>query len=390
MGPVDGATAASSEDVDDTNGGKLPSVDDAEDVERQVMLGDAADSEAGVAPIMAPPAAGGAGASPAGGGSSGGGAADEAATAEAAAAARRKATFAVVFWLTMSCIQILANKFLFNGPFSYPITLTSIHMGFATLATTVLRAVGYLELPPMPTGWRFFMRNFFVISVLFATALACGNVAAMRLSVSFVHILKATTPVVALGVSIAFGVAKPCWKQGAIVTAISAGVIIASFGELLFDGLGFGLQLVAVLAESVRLVVLQKLLQQYVPKASPLATLSLFAPAAAVCLAILSLTLEPGGYRALAAPGVGALVAANTASAFTLNIAVMLLVGATSGLTLVLAGSEWGPSVGWGVLLQGDSHVRLRLRALASSHRPLAPPRSLAIPTPTCPQSSRT
>jgi drug/metabolite transporter (DMT)-like permease len=350
MGPTDGAAAATSEDADNTNGGKLPSADDAEDVEQQVLLGDAADAEAGVTPQMAPVTSlSGAGASPgAAVAGAGGAAADDAAAA--AAAARRKATFAVCFWLIMSCIQILANKFLFNGPFKYPITLTSIHMGFATLATTVLRAVGWLELPPMPTGWRFFLRNFFVISVLFATALACGNVAAMRLSVSFVHILKATTPVVALGVSIAFGVAKPCWKQGAIVTAISAGVIIASFGELLFDGLGFGLQLVAVLAESVRLVVLQKLLQQYVPKASPLATLSLFAPAAAVCLAILSLTLEPGGYRALAMPGVGALVAANTASAFTLNIAVMLLVGATSGLTLVLAGSELAAGGGLGAL----------------------------------------
>ena len=251
-----------------------------------------------------------------------------------AQAARKKAAFAVVFWLTMSCIQILFNKMLFSGPFRYPVTLTAIHMSFASVMTFVLRVAGFIEVPPLPGGWRFFVRNFLLISCLFAAALASGNVAAARLSVSFVHILKAITPIVTLSVGIAFGIQKPCMKQGVIVTLVSAGVVIASFGELSFDATGLVLQLVAVLTESTRLVIMQRLLQQYLPKSSPLVTLSLFAPVAAVLLIGLSLAQEPGGYALALRPDVMPLIALNTASAFTLNIAVMLLVGATSGLTL--------------------------------------------------------
>lgn len=36
------------------------------------------------------------------------------------------AAMAIVFWLVMSCSVILFNKYLYNGTFPYPITLTSI------------------------------------------------------------------------------------------------------------------------------------------------------------------------------------------------------------------------------------------------------------------------
>ena len=250
----------------------------------------------------------------------------------------RLAVLATIFWLTMSCSQVLQNKWLFNGPFRYPVTLTSIHMLFATVVTSLLRAMGRLDVPNLPGGWLFYARTFLVISAMYAAALACGNIAAARLSVSFIHILKAITPIVTLAVGILAGVTRPCWRLAGIVTIISGGVVLASLGELLWDTPGFLLQMVAVLAESVRLVVLQTVLQTHMPRMSPLAILSLFAPVAGLLLVACARVLEPGGYAALALPGVGRLIAFNTLSAFTLNCSVMLLVGATSGLTLVLAG----------------------------------------------------
>lgn len=253
-------------------------------------------------------------------------------------ASARKAMAVTCFWLTMSCCQILFNKLLFSNSFRFPVTLTAVHMTFASIATSVLRIAGVIEVAPLPGGLPFFLRAIVPISCLFATALGCGNVAAARLSVGFVHILKAITPVVVLGVGIVLGVSKPCIKQGAVVSIISSGVILASLGEIGWDSLGFILQLIAVVAESTRLVLMQKLLQQHMPKASPIATLSLFAPLSAVILSVLSTVLEPNGFHALVDAHTAKLVALNTASAFTLNIAVMLLVATTSGLTLVLAG----------------------------------------------------
>jgi len=116
--------------------------------------------------------------------------------AGAPAAPPSRAALAIVFWLAMSCVQILFNKALFSGPFRYPVTLTAVHMAFASVATWTLRAAGVITAPELPGGWSFYVQKFGLIALLYSTALASGNVAAARLSVSFVHILKALMPVV--------------------------------------------------------------------------------------------------------------------------------------------------------------------------------------------------
>ena len=85
---------------------------------------------------------------------------------------------------------------------------------------------------------------------------------------------------------------------------------------------------------------MQRLLHAQLPKgASPLVSIALFAPPAAVLLGAVAATLEPGALGVLARdPAAGALVGLNTAAAFTLNVAVVALVRATSSLTLTLAG----------------------------------------------------
>lgn len=112
---------------------------------------------------------------------------------------RNLALLACVLWITNSTAQVLFNKALFTTHFKYPVTLTSIHMLFATLVTGLLRAAGRLDVPHLPGGWAFYARTFLIISAMYATALASGNIAAARLSVSFIHILKAVTPIVTLG-----------------------------------------------------------------------------------------------------------------------------------------------------------------------------------------------
>ena len=115
------------------------------------------------------------------------------------------------------------------------------------------------------------------------------------------------------------------------------GVAIASFGEIEFDLLGLVLQFLSIAAEAARLVVTQRLLQERLPKgSSPLVSISLFAPWSFLFLVPVALTMEPEALNAL--QSVGALVAGNTITAFTLNIAVVILVSQTSGLTLTLAG----------------------------------------------------
>ena len=114
------------------------------------------------------------------------------------------------------------------------------------------------------------------------------------------------------------------------------GVSIASYGELEFDAPGLVLQLVSITAEAARLVATQNLLQVHLKGSSPLVSLSMFAPCCLFFLLPIALHSEPTALAALGDSGL--LVLANTITAFTLNVAVVMLVSATSGLTLTLAG----------------------------------------------------
>ena len=114
------------------------------------------------------------------------------------------------------------------------------------------------------------------------------------------------------------------------------GVTIASYGEIEFDTPGLILQLISITAEAARLVATQNLLQLHLKGSSPLVSLSLFAPCCFAFLLPISLFNEPKALEALQVAW--PFVLANTLTAFTLNIAVVMLVSATSGLTLTLAG----------------------------------------------------
>ena len=116
------------------------------------------------------------------------------------------------------------------------------------------------------------------------------------------------------------------------------GVTIASLGEIEFDVLGLALQIASITAEAARLVATQSLLQAHLPRANPLVSISLFAPCSLIFLLPVALYNEPTALAKLSSMSVAPFVLGNTLTAFTLNIAVVVLVSQTSGLTLTLAG----------------------------------------------------
>ncbi|MCO5228475.1 MAG: hypothetical protein M9934_09325 [Thermomicrobiales bacterium] len=237
----------------------------------------------------------------------------------------------------MSCSVILFNKFLYVTVFPYPLTLTCIHMAFASTATWTLRATGQLVAPTL--GWRLWGTAVAPIGVLYAISLATSNLGAARLSVSFVQMIKALTPLVTLGVTAALGVEAATMRQAAVVGVMCLGVVVASYGELRWNSAGVAFQVTSVVAEGARLVVTQILLQKHLPKSNPLVSLSIFAPPCFALLAPIAATFEGGALTALALQPVAIAVAANTLTAFVLNVAVVVLVTRTSGLVLTLAGT---------------------------------------------------
>jgi drug/metabolite transporter (DMT)-like permease len=125
-----------------------------------------------------------------------------------------------------------------------------------------------------------FTRSILPIGLLFSASLILSNTAYLYLSVAYIQMLKAFTPVAILLISWTFRIQEPNRKLAVIVFMISSGVALASRGELRFNFIGFITQAAAVAFEASRLVMIQILLHGM--KMDPLVSLHYYAPVCAL------------------------------------------------------------------------------------------------------------
>ena len=93
-----------------------------------------------------------------------------------------------------------------------------------------------------------------------ALTLQSGNAVYLHLSVAFIQMLKAFTPVITMIVMYAVGLDSPNAQVIWSVLAIAIGTAISSYGEVAMSFFGVFLMLVAEFAEAGRLVMTQTLL----------------------------------------------------------------------------------------------------------------------------------
>ncbi|CAE6524225.1 unnamed protein product [Rhizoctonia solani] len=253
--------------------------------------------------------------------------------------AKLSATTIIPIWIVLSSSVIIYNNYLYNTlNFKYPVFLVTFHLFFAAIGTRVLqRTTNLLDgVKDVSMSRDVFVRAILPIGLLFSGSLIMSNKAYLYLSVSYIQMLKAFTPVAILLISFAFRIQDPNRRLVAIVLMISGGVSLASYGELKFDMFGFTIQALAVVFEASRLVMIQLLLHGM--KMDPLVSLHYYAPVcAAINLLILPFTegLEPFYHLAEIGP---LILLSNAAVAFLLNVAAVFLIGVGSGLVLTLAG----------------------------------------------------
>jgi len=242
-------------------------------------------------------------------------------------------------WIVLSSAVILYNNHLYSTlNFRYPVFLVTWHLTFAAIGTRVLQRTTHLldGAKDIHITKDMFVRSILPIGVLFSASLILSNTAYLYLSVAYIQMLKAFTPVAILLISWSFRIQEPSKKLAAIVFMISTGVALASHGELNFNLIGFITQAAAVAFEASRLVMIQLLLHGL--KMDPLVSLHYYAP---VCALINSLVLPftEGLAPFYELARIGPLILISNASvAFLLNVAAVFLVGAGSGLVLTLAG----------------------------------------------------
>lgn len=171
-------------------------------------------------------------------------------------------------------------------------SLPRFSLQFQTIATRLLRRYTHLvdkAKEVEATGKMnkdVFMKKIVPVGLLFSASLVLSNWVYLRLTVSFIQMIKAFTPVSVLLVSAAFKLKELNQKIIAIVCCISLGVAIASYGEVDFELVGFLVQALAIGIESCRLVMVQIMLQGL--GLDPLSSLYYMAP---VCLVSLKLCL---------------------------------------------------------------------------------------------------
>ena len=250
-------------------------------------------------------------------------------------------------WIALSASVILFNKHILAfGGFPFPISLTVWQMLFTSSIASVLVWTGKV---PATEGMnaREYASAVLPIGALFAGTLWLGNAAYLHLSVSFIQMLKALMPAAVYGVGCLFSTETFAWKCVLNMLIITFGVAMASAGEMALVPIGVAMQLGSVLTESTRLALVQILLQRRGLKLNPITTLYYVAPASGFFLLIPWCALEAGklwnGFFAGELTIAPAMLVANAACAFALNLSVFLLIGKTSALTMNVAGviKDW-------------------------------------------------
>ena len=260
-----------------------------------------------------------------------------------------RTVFFVSIWILNSGTMIMFNKWILSGDgsddydgFPFPMFLTAYHMAFATIVTQILSKVKPDLFPSRATvnmTPNTYARTIVPIGVCFAASLVFCNKAYIYLSVAFIQMIKAMTPVAVLMLSFFFELERPSFIYIAIISAISLGVAIASYGELRFNMTGFIYQWMGLACESTRLVLVNVLLSGRGLKLDPLSSLYYIAPVCMVLNATACFLFEYSKIPSGAVAQLGLVVLLlNGLVAFCLNLAVVFLIKNASSLVLTLAG----------------------------------------------------
>jgi drug/metabolite transporter (DMT)-like permease len=248
----------------------------------------------------------------------------------------------IVAWIGLSSSVILFNKWILDTlNFRYPVILTTYHLAFATLMTQIMaRTTRMLDGRKTVKMTRdVYLRAIVPIGIFFSLSLICGNLTYLYLSVAFIQMLKATTPVAVLLSGWALGVSQPSLKVFLNVSFIVIGVILASLGEIKFVTIGVIYQLGGVIFEALRLTMVQRVLSAPEFKMDPLVSLYYFAPICAVMNFFVAMVWEFPKVSMDDVYNVGFFTFfLNGMCAFLLNVSVVFLIGKTSAVVLTLCG----------------------------------------------------
>jgi Triose-phosphate Transporter family len=174
-----------------------------------------------------------------------------------------KLVLVICSYLVIGPSLILLNDSILKDDFPYPFFLAMCGVFFTLIFTTSSVALGFvhLEARPAMSSPSSYLYKVMPVGFFTCSSLVFGNIVYLYLSVSFIQMLKAFTPAIALVVSYLFGL-EPAVSRKLVfsVLGLSIGTCVAAFGEVNFSIIGVLFMLMSQLSEVLRLVMMQVLL----------------------------------------------------------------------------------------------------------------------------------
>jgi len=201
----------------------------------------------------------------------------------------------VITWIVISGGLTWVNKLIFapeaTGGCGFPFVslLMLWHMVLAVVFTNIIRLVAPQLMPAAAKNqvtFRMYMKNIAPIGVCLAGSLVLSNAAYVYISVGYIQIVKSCTSSIVYVVAVLVGQEIFSLRCGASLLLICCGVAAASFGELDFSVVGFGLQFTATFIEAVRLIVLKALVSSNGIKLDAISGLYYYAPTCLVAMLV--------------------------------------------------------------------------------------------------------
>ncbi|XP_009591613.1 probable sugar phosphate/phosphate translocator At3g14410 isoform X2 [Nicotiana tomentosiformis] len=253
----------------------------------------------------------------------------------------------ILLYIALSSGQIFFNKWVLSSKeinFPYPLALTLLHMVFSSVLCFVLTKV--LKIMKVEEGMTLdiYISSVIPIGAMFAMTLWLGNTAYLYISVSFAQMLKAIMPVAVFILGVAAGLEVMSCRMLLIMSVISFGVLVASYGEININWVGVIYQMGGVVGEALRLIFMEILVKRKGLKLNPISVMYYVSPCSALCLLVPWIFLEkPKMDEQLTWSFHPLVLTLNCICTFALNLSVFLVISHTSALTIRVAGvvKDW-------------------------------------------------
>ncbi|KAL6750618.1 triose-phosphate transporter family-domain-containing protein [Haematococcus lacustris] len=170
------------------------------------------------------------------------------------------AVLATCSWMLVSSALIILNKHLMvDLGFKYPMTVSGMGMASSGILSFICCRAGLVEAKTVIT-FDFWLKKILPVGLFMALTLWTGNVVYLYLTVAFIQMLKAFTPVVTMVCLFLAGLEDPTKKMIASVLLTAGGTAVAAYGEVNLSIIGLVFMFSSETGEAIRLVMTQWLL----------------------------------------------------------------------------------------------------------------------------------